>query len=141
MKLSISEIIAKAGSLKKVDEKVDWLKQNDNLALKMILQATYDTKRIEWLVPNSAPPWNKNEYEDEAKPLLQRDARRLKIFIKGGGYDEMKQMKREELFIQFLQDIDNEDADMLAHYSIQQKPFKGLTTKTINKAFPGLIAE
>ena len=141
MKLSIAEIITKATSLKSVDEKVDWLQKNDSLALKMVLQATYDKKRVEWLLPNVAPPWKKNEYEDEAKPLLQRDARRLKIFIKGGGYDEMKQMKREELFIQFLQDIDNEDADILAHHSIQQKPFKGLTIKTINKAFPGLIQE
>lgn len=141
MKLSISEIINKAIEFKKVEEKVDWLKQNDSLALKMVLQATYDSKRVEWLLPNTAPPWNKNEYEDEAKPLLKSDARRLKIFIKGGGYDDMRQTKREELFIQFLQDIDNEDADMLAHHSIQQKPFKGLTSKTINKAFPGLIQE
>lgn len=141
MKLSIAEIIDKASKMRTVDEKVNWLKQNDNLALKMVLQATYDKKRVQWLLPNTAPPWKKNEYEDEAKPLLQRDARRLKIFIKGGGYDEMKQSKREELFIQFLQDIDNEDADILANYSIQQKQFKGLSTKTINKAFPGLIAE
>jgi len=141
MKLSISEIIAKCAEYKYADEKVKWLRENDSLPLKMILQATYDRDRVEWLLPDTAPPWTKNEFEDQAKSLLYKEARRLKIFIKGGGYDNMKQPKREELFIQLLQDIDNDDADMLAHYSIQQKAFPGLSKKTINKAFPGLIQE
>ena len=141
MKLSISEIINKACSLKTVNEKVEWLQQNDSLPLKMVLQSTYDTKRVEWLLPDTAPPWKNNEYEDEAKSLLYKEARRLKIFIKGGGYDDLKQVKREQLFISLLEDVDNDDAHMLANHSISQKPFKGLTAKTINKAFPGLIQE
>ena len=141
MKLSISEIIAKCAEYKTADEKAEWLKQNDSMPLKMVLQATYDKERVEWLLPDTAPPWKKNEFEDQAKQLLYTEARRLKIFIKGGGYDSMNQSKREALFIQLLQDIDNDDADMLANYSIQQKPFKGLQKKTVNKAFPGLIKE
>ena len=141
MKLSISEIIAKCAEFSTADEKVEWLKENDSMPLKMVLQATYDKERVEWLLPNTAPPWKKNEFEDQAKQLLYTEARRLKIFIKGGGYDNMNQSKREALFIQLLQDIDNDDADMLANYSIQQKPFKGLQKKTVNKAFPGLIKE
>jgi hypothetical protein len=141
MKLSISEIIAKCAEFNTADEKVEWLKENDSMPLKMVLQATYDKERVEWLLPNTAPPWKKNEFEDQAKQLLYTEARRLKIFIKGGGYDNMNQSKREALFIQLLQDIDNDDADMLANYSIQQKPFKGLQKKTVNKAFPGLIKE
>jgi len=141
MKLSISEIINKATTLKTKSEKVEWLKQNDTLALKMVLQSTYDKKRVQWLLPDTPPPWKKNEYEDQAKTLLYSEARRLKIFIKGGGYDDMKQTKREQLFISLLEDIDDDDAHMLANHSIMQKPFKGLTTKTINEAFPGLISE
>jgi len=141
MKLSISEIIAKCAEFNTADEKVEWLKEHDSMPLKMVLQATYDKERVEWLLPNTAPPWKKNEFEDQAKQLLYTEARRLKIFIKGGGYDNMNQSKREALFIQLLQDIDNDDADMLANYSIQQKPFKGLQKKTVNRAFPGLIKE
>lgn len=139
--ISIAEIIAKLPKLTKTEDKVAWLKKHDSLPLKMILQATYDKDRIEWLLPNTAPPWKKNEFEDEAKSLLYKEARRLKIFIKGGGYDDMNQAKRESLFIQLLEDIDNDDADLLANYSLAQKPFKGLQKKTINKAFPGLIKE
>jgi len=141
MQLSIAEIVGKLPEMTKTEDKVAWLKKNESMPLKMVLQATYDKDRVEWLLPNTAPPWKKNEFEDEAKTLLYKEARRLKIFIKGGGYDEMNQAKRESLFIQLLEDIDNDDAELLANYSIQQKPFKGLQKKTINKAFPGLVKE
>jgi hypothetical protein len=140
-RLSISEIIAQLPEMTKTEDKVAWLQKHDSMPLRMILQATYDKERVEWLVPNTAPPWKKNEFEDQAKNLLYTEARRLKIFIKGGGYDDLKQAKREQLFISLLEDIDNDDADLLAHNSIAQKPFKGLQKKTINKAFPGLIKE
>lgn len=141
VQISISEIIAKCSELTLADDKVKWLQKHDSMPLRMILQATYDKQRVEWLVPDTPPPWKKNEYEDEAKSLLYKEARRLKIFIKGGGYDNLNQIKREQLFISLLEDIDNDDADLLAHYSIAQKPFKGLQKKTVNKAFPGLIKE
>jgi len=141
MQLSISEIIAKCAELPNAEEKVDWLKQNESMPLKMILQSTYDRERVEWLLPDTAPPWRKNEFEDQAHTLLFKEARRLKIFIKGGGYDNLNQSKRESLFIQLLEDIDNDDAEMLANHCIAQKSFKGLQKKTINKAFPGLIKE
>ena len=140
-RLSISEIIAQLPEMTKTEDKVAWLQKHDSMPLRMILQATYDKERVEWLVPDTAPPWKKNEFEDQAKNLLYTEARRLKIFIKGGGYDDLKQAKREQLFISLLEDIDNDDADLLAHNSIAQKPFKGLQKKTINKAFPGLIKE
>ena len=141
VRISISEIINQCSKFKTADEKVDWLKKNDSQPLRQILQVTYDKDNVEWLVPDTPPPWTKNEYEDEAKALLYKEARRLKIFLKGGGYDNLDQVKRESLFISLLEDIDNDDADLLANYRIAQKPFKGLQKKTINKAFPGLIKE
>lgn len=137
VRISIAEIINKLPELKTKEEKINWLRKNDNPALRIILKYTYD-KSIEFLVPNTPPPWNKNEFEDEAKSLLYREARRLKIFIKGGGYDNLNQIKRESLFIQLLQDVDNDDAEILC-VMISKKPFKGLTLKTLEEAFPGLI--
>lgn len=137
VRISISEIINKIPELKTTEEKIDWLRKNDNPALRSIIKYTYD-KNVEFLVPNTPPPWKKNEFEDEAKSLLYREARRLKIFIKGGGYDELKQVKREQLFISLLEDIDNDDAEILC-VMISKKPFKGLTVKTVSEAFPGLI--
>ena len=139
VRISISEIISGAASKKTTEEKVDFLRSNDTPALRVVLKYTYDNS-IEFLIPDTPPPWNKNEFEDEAKALLYRDARRLKIFIKGGGYDTLNQIKRETLFINLLEDVDNDDAETLCQM-ITKKPFKGLTKKTIQEAFADLIEE
>jgi hypothetical protein len=71
--------------------------------------------------------------------MLYREARRLKIFIKGGGYDDMKPVKREQLFIKLLEDIDNDDAKLLAHNMLSHTKVKGLTLPTLLEAFPDLL--
>lgn len=139
VRISITEIISKASELKTVKEKVQWLQQNDNPALRIVLKYTYDNT-IKFLIPDTPPPWKKNEYEDEAKSLLYTEARRLKIFIEGGGYDNLNQIKREQLFISLLEDVDNDDAETLCRM-ISKKPFKGVSKKTIQEAFPDLIQE
>jgi len=136
---SITEIITEAGSLSKKQDKIDFLKQWDNPALRIVLKYTYDSS-VKFLIPDTAPPWNKNEFEDEAKSLLYREARRLRIFVEGGGYDNLNQIKREQLFISLLEDVDNDDAETLVQM-ISKKSFKGLTKKAIMEAFPDLIEE
>lgn len=137
VRISISEIINQVSKFTKTQEKVEWLRKNDNPALRIVLKYTYDNN-VKFLVPDTPPPWKKNEFEDEAKSLLYKEARRLKIFIKGGGYDTLNQIKRESLFISLLEDVDNDDAETLCQM-ITKKPFKGLTLKTVQEAFPDLI--
>ena len=137
VRISITEVIQGAAAKKTTEEKIDFLRKNDSPPLRIVLKYTYDNT-IEFLIPNTPPPWEKNEYEDEAKSLLFREARKLKMFIKNGGYDTLNKVKREQLFISLLEDVDNDDADTLCQM-ISKKPFKGLTKKTIQEAFPDLI--
>ena len=137
---SISEIINHCSTIKSKSEKVAWLHENTSKPLQVVLKNIYDS-RVEFLVPDTPPPWTPNEFEDEAKSLLFREARRLNIFIKGGGYDNLKQMKREQLFISLLEDVDNDDAKLLANHMISHTPIKGLTKAVVNEAFPNLIEE
>jgi hypothetical protein len=133
MRLSIAEIVNKATELKTVDEKVEWLRKHDNSALRTVLKYMYD-KNIEFLIPDTPPPWKKNSYVG-VEGMLYNEARRLRIFIKGGGYDNLNQIKREQLFISLLEDIDNADAELLCKM-IAQKPLKGLSKNVVVKAFP-----
>lgn len=133
MRLSIAEIVNKATELKTVEEKVEWLRKHDNVALRTVLKYTYD-KTVEFLIPDTAPPWKKNQYVG-VEGMLYNEARRLKIFIKGGGYDNLNQVKREQLFISLLEDIDNADAELLCKM-IAQKPLKGLSKNVVVTAFP-----
>lgn len=136
---SITEILTEAGSFSKKQDKINFLQEWDNPALRIILKYTYDNS-VKFLIPDTAPPWNPNEFEDEAKSLLYREARRLRIFVEGGGYDNLNQIKREQLFISLLEDVDNDDANTLVQM-IAKKSFKGLTKKAIMEAFPDLIEE
>lgn len=137
IKLSISEILQNTAKLKSKSEKADYLRQHDVGPLRTVLRLIYD-KDVEFLLPDTPPPWKKNKHTD-AHTMLYREARRLRIFVKGGGYDEIKQIKREGLFISLLEDIDNDDANLLAHHMLSHKAVVGVTRKTIEEAFPDLF--
>lgn len=136
MLLSLSEIIDKAIELKTVDEKVEWFVKNNSISLRTILKIMYDDS-ITILLPNAAPPYKESDVVG-GEGMLYKETRRLRIFIKGGGYDDLNQVKRENLFIQLLQTVDKNDAKLLLKM-IEQKPLTGLPTSVIHKAFSGLI--
>lgn len=133
---SLSEIVNKAIELKTNQEKIEWLRKNDSVPLRTILKYMYD-KNVEFLIPKTPPPWKKNNYID-VQGMLFKEARRLRIFIKGGGYDHLNKVKRENLFISLLEDIDNNDAELLCKM-IAQKPLTGLPRSVIVQSFPQLI--
>jgi hypothetical protein len=134
MRLSISEIVKKTSELSSDSEKIEWLKKNSNAALRTILKYTYDKDNIKFLIPDTPPPWKKNSYVG-VEGMLYNEARRLRIFIQGGGYDNLNNLKREQLFISLLEDIDNNDAELLCKM-IAQKPIEGITFDVIKNAFP-----
>ncbi len=133
MRLSIAEIVSKTADLKTEKERIEWLQKNDNAALRTVLKYTYDPS-VEFLIPNTPPPWKKNDYIG-VEGMLYSEARRLKIFIKGGGYDNLNRVKREQLFISLLEDVDNADAEILCQM-ITKKPFKGISKLVAMTAFP-----
>ena len=134
---SLSEIVTKATELKTKEEKIAWLRQHDGVPLKTVLKYMYDPS-VEFLIPSTAPPWKKNGYIG-VEGMLYKETRRLRIFIKGGGYDQLDKVKREQLFISLLEDVDDKDADLLVKM-IAQKPLKGLSRAVLQEAFPDIIA-
>lgn len=135
MLLSLSEIVTKATELKTKEEKIAWLRKHDGVPLKTVLKYMYDPK-VEFLIPDTPPPWKKNDYVG-VEGMLYKEVRRLRIFVKGGGYDQLDRVKREQLFISLLEDIDNKDAELLCKM-IAQKPLKGLSRAVVSEAFPDL---
>lgn len=139
MVTSISEIVNKACLLKTKEEKVEWLRKNNSVALRNILICMYDKQKIKFLIPNTAPPYKPSESHDVHGNLIH-EARKLKYFIEGFGGEKVERIKRENIFIQLLESVSPGDAELLCQM-IQQKPMKGLTTKTINEAFGPIITE
>ena len=62
VRYSITEILEKASGMKSTKDKVAALREHDNAPLRIVLKYTYDNT-IEFLIPNTPPPWNPNEYE------------------------------------------------------------------------------
>lgn len=134
----LAHVIRDAGSEKSKSNKIKILQENKCPALLSILQCTYNPE-VEWLLPSSPPHWEKNGLTDN-EGILYKEYRKFRIFAKGGGYDNMDQTRREIVFIQFLEGIHDDDADMICHM-LTKKPFKGLTKKTVAEAFPELGLE
>lgn len=130
---SISEKLKRALS---AEDKIEGLKAEGTPQFIAVMKAIYDPN-IEWLLPDSAPPWKKNNLK-EISGALAGNVRKIRMFIKGAGYDNMKQARREMLFIEFIEGIDDNDAEMLVTGMINRK-LDGLTKEMVEEAFPGIF--
>lgn len=136
MKLGVAEILRKAAEIKGTDNKIEFLRQQFNPVLGQILQYALDPKH-KWLLPEGDPPYKPNGYPDQ-QGVLYAEARRLYLFLEGGNAN-LSPVRRETLFIQFLENIDPDDAKVILAAKDKKLPFKGLTPKLIDQAYPGLL--
>lgn len=133
MLLSISEIIKKAASFSNDEEKIAYLQLNNNIALRKVLRFGYDPK-VELLISREEITWKK-QYPHGVEGMLYKEARRLRIFVKGTEYDSLDQVKRRMLFVSLLEDLNDNDADLLYTF-LAKKGIKGLTFDHVKAAFP-----
>lgn len=133
---SVAEVITEVLEKKTKNEKVKALKKNNSFALRSILKGMYD-KNIEFFFPPTEPPYEPSGLVDN-QGVLHHEAKKLGMFVKGGTHPNLHYIKRENLFIQMLEQVHKDDAKILIDM-IQKKGYKGLTKATINEAFPNLI--
>ena len=135
MKLLISEVLQKAHNAKTKAEKIKILQQNNTPALRMIFIINYDESIVS-LMPEGAPPFNKNEAPAGTEHThLEHEARLLHHFFKGGS--NLKPMKREQMFIQLLEGLHPDEADVIIKAKDKElgKRYK-VTKACVSEAFP-----
>lgn len=137
MQLSLSEILSNCSKISTTQGKVQYLQQHDSIPLRTILQWALDP-RVEWTLPLGTPPYKPTQAVDQHGRLYQ-EMRMLQYFVKNGGQPELPALRRETLFVQLLESIDPDDAKLLCSVKDKKIPYKGITPKLINTAFPGLI--
>ena len=135
MVIGIAEFFEKVGKLKRTQEKIDALKHNDSLVLRIILQAAYDPN-VKWALPPGTPPYKANELVDQEHVLI-KECEKLKYFIVGF-YDNLQPLKRETMFVEFLERLAPKDAELICLIK-DKKPIKGITYQHVVEALPGLI--
>ena len=136
MQLLISEILDKVSKLKTKKEKVAWLKDQNTDGLRVVIKSSFDPK-IKWLLPEGDVPFRRNDAPAGTEHTdLHMESRKLYHFIEGGNYD-ITQTKRETLFIQILEGLEESDADVLvaAKEKSLHRKFKGLSDNVVKEAF------
>ena len=136
---SLYEQLSVISELKTTKEKVEAIVTHPRVAaFKAIFGLAYD-QNIKWLLPEGEPPFRPTDVLDAEGRLLS-ELRRLYLFVEGGNPDLTK-TRREFLFIQLLESVHPEDAKLLIAMKDRKLPFKGLTKKVAQQAFPDLNIE
>jgi hypothetical protein len=138
MKQGIAELLEEVSNIKTRKGKVEALqKESDNKVLRVIVELAYNPD-IKWLLPEGSPPYTKELKERDLQGALYAKAAKLKMFVDPTQYPEMRPAKREQLFIQFLEGIDPDDAELLISVKDKKIPYKGLTSKLFGEAWPDM---
>lgn len=130
-----ASILKKASEMKTPDERVQFLQMADCTTLRAVLKHMFDPN-IEFDLPEGAPPYNPSEFDEPG--ALHAEVRRFYLFVKGG-QPNLTKVKRESLFIDVLQYVHKEDAELLVCMKDKKSPYKTINLKLVQKAFPGLI--
>ena len=111
-RLLISEILRKVSNAKTKKEKVDLLRKHNTPALRQLLIINFDDSIVS-MMPEGDVPYTPNDAPvgtDHTR--LEQEYRGLYRFFKGGN-DKLPSLRRESLFVQLLEGLSAEEAELL----------------------------
>lgn len=139
-RLGISEILKTISQIKDPKARQDSLATCAEIApLITILKYTFDP-RIKFALPEGDPPFTRLEKRLDVQGMLYREARKLDYFIEEL-YPNLKQMKREIMFIELLESVDPDDADLLLAMKDKRALYPTINYALVHKTFPGLLPD
>jgi len=137
MKLLMHEVLQKVSNAKTKKEKIVLLKQLNSSALRMLLIINFDESVVSLLPPGNVPYTPNDAPEGTEHTQLEREARLLHHFFKGGS--NVAQSKRESMFIQMLEGLNAGEAEALVLAKDKKigKRWK-ITKACVSEAFPSI---
>jgi len=134
----VHEILAHASKQRSVAKKVEVLKEYRNDALTAILIWNFDDTVIS-VLPEGEVPFNKNEVPvGTDHTSLRKEWKNLYHFVKGGN-DRLSKTRRETMFIQMLEGLHPEEAEIICLVKDKKLGTKFKVTKEqVSKAFPDI---
>ena len=138
-RLLISEVLRKVSNAKTKKEKIALLQKHNSQALRSLLIWNFDESVIS-MVPEGDVPYTPNDAPvgtDHTR--LEQEARGLYRFVKGG-QDSLKSLKRESMFVQLLEGLAAEEAELLCLIKDGQlnTKYKRITKAVVQEAFPAI---
>ena len=135
----IHEILELVNEQKTKAKKIEILKEYETDALKSLFIWNFDPSVVS-LLPEGEVPFNKNDVPvGTDHTSLRREYRQLYHFVKGGN-DQLSSLRRESMFIQLLEGLHPEEADIICLVKDGQlnKKYK-LTRDVVETAYPDII--
>ena len=139
-KLGVAEVLKECSEITgngSREKKIAYLHKHSHAALKAVLGFCYDPV-VEWMLPEGKPPYRAQPKEQDLQSTLYADFRKLHIFVRSQEYHKLSKVKRENLFVQFLESLDPDDAELIVAIKDRELPYKGITIKLIQEAFPNI---
>lgn len=137
MKKGLGEIIKEITAEKTNPQKVKKLQQFDVPALRGIFELAYD-KKLTWALPEGNPPYKPLDKSFDAQGHLYSELRRMYLFIEGGN-PNLKPLRREQIFVNMLEELDPDDAELVL--ACKARKIKGISKKVVQEAYPGFLAD
>lgn len=131
-----SEVLTKLGKIKTKKGKVSYLKEHNTDALRIVIKSSYDPNVV-WLLPEGDVPYIPNDAPEGTEHTdLAWEARKLYNYVRGGN-NALSQNKREAMFVQLLEGLHPDEAELLvaAKDKSLHKMYKGLSTNVVKEAF------
>ena len=137
----VSEVLAEAGKIVIREERIKFLRLNKSPGLTDILRIQYDDSIVS-VLPLGAPSY----IQDDAPKgyeytILNKAYTQFKYFFKGPVSSGMKPLKREGLFLNLLESLNPEEAELLIAAKDKKMKSKGITKRLVNDTFPGLLVK
>jgi hypothetical protein len=113
----------------------------DDFALKTVFKCAFDVE-YKFTLPDGAPP-----FKPAAQPIgmtratLRQEMKRMVVFTKFGTVD--KRLRREQLFVQLLEDLHPSEAKLLIAIKDQNLDtlYPKITVEFVKKYFPDVLPE
>ncbi len=137
----VSEVLESAGKIVKRDERIKFLQLNKSPGLTDLLRIQYDDSIVS-LLPLGAPSYQQDDAPKGYEyTILNKAYTNFKYFFKGPVANDMKPLKREGLFLNLLESLNPDEAELLIAAKDKKMKCKGITKKLVNDAFPSLIVK
>tara|TARA_R100000329_G_scaffold99399_1_gene82042 strand:- start:5302 stop:5754 length:453 start_codon:yes stop_codon:yes gene_type:complete len=139
-RLLLTEVLRKVSNAKTKAEKINLLQKHNSNALRQVLIMNFDESVISML-PEGEVPYTPNDAPigtDHTR--LETEYKGLYRFVKGG-QDKLPSLKRETMFVQLLEGLSKDEAELicLAKDKKITSKYKRITKAVIQEAFPQIV--
>ena len=137
MKLLMHEVLQKVSNAKTKKEKIKLMQDYNTNALRMLFIINFDESIVSMLPPGNVPYTPNEAPEGTEHTILEKEARLLHHFFKGGS--NVSQVKRESMFVQILEGLNSGEAEALVLAKDKKigKRWK-ITKACVSEAYPSI---